>query len=58
MKPPRILVVDDDPAIRKFVRVNLEARDFDVLLAADGDEALKVIEKELPDTGYTGYYDA
>jgi DNA-binding response OmpR family regulator len=49
MKPSRILVVDDDPTIRKFVRVNLEIRDFQVLLASDGDEALKVIEKELPD---------
>jgi DNA-binding response OmpR family regulator len=49
MKPSRILVVDDDPSIRKFVRVNLEARGFGVLLAADGDEALTVIEKELPD---------
>jgi DNA-binding response OmpR family regulator len=49
MKTSSILVVDDDPSIRKFVRMNLEARGFEVLLAADGDEALKVIEKELPD---------
>ncbi len=49
MKPSRILVVDDDPTIRKFVRVNLESRDFQVLLASDGEEALKLVEKELPD---------
>jgi DNA-binding response OmpR family regulator len=49
MRPSLILVVDDDPTIRKFIRVNLESRDFKVLAAADGDEALKIIEKELPD---------
>jgi two-component system KDP operon response regulator KdpE len=49
MNPKRILVVDDDPSIRKFVRANLEARDYTVLLAADGEEALGVIEKDLPD---------
>jgi DNA-binding response OmpR family regulator len=49
MKPSRILVVDDDPVIRKFVRVNLEARDYEVLVAEDGDEAQKIIETEIPD---------
>jgi len=45
----RILIVDDDPAITKFVRANLEAEDYQTLLAKDGFEALQVIEKELPD---------
>ena len=49
MKTPGILIVDDDPSIRKFVRANLEARDYKVWLAADGEEGLKVIEEELPD---------
>jgi DNA-binding response OmpR family regulator len=49
MKATRILIVDDDPSIRKFVRANLEARDYEVLLAGDGDEAIKMIERELPD---------
>jgi DNA-binding response OmpR family regulator len=49
MKQTTILVVDDDPSIRKFVRANLEARDYSVLLAADGDEALQIVEKDLPD---------
>jgi DNA-binding response OmpR family regulator len=49
MKQTTILVVDDDPSIRKFVRANLEARKYTVFLAADGDEALKMVEKELPD---------
>jgi DNA-binding response OmpR family regulator len=41
--------VDDDPAIRKFGRVSLEASDDEVMLALDGDEAVTIVEKELPD---------
>jgi DNA-binding response OmpR family regulator len=49
MHKPRILIVDDEPAIRKFVRANLEARDYETLLATDGSEACEIIERELPD---------
>ncbi len=49
MKSVRILIVDDDPAIRKFIRANLEARSYQVFLAADGEEGIKIIEAELPD---------
>ena len=49
MARPRILIVDDDPIIRKFVRANLEARDYETLMAIDGAEAFRVVEKELPD---------
>ncbi len=49
MKKPRILIVDDDPGIRKFIRSNLEAREYEVILAADGDEGLKMVEAEMPD---------
>jgi DNA-binding response OmpR family regulator len=49
VKLTTILIVDDDPSIRKFVRANLEARGYSVVLAADGDEAIKSVEKELPD---------
>jgi DNA-binding response OmpR family regulator len=49
MQKNKILIVDDDLAIRKFVKANLEARDFDVLTASDGQEALKIIEEEMPD---------
>jgi DNA-binding response OmpR family regulator len=44
-----VLIVDDDASIRKFVRANLEARDYQVMLASDGEEAMKMIEEELPD---------
>jgi DNA-binding response OmpR family regulator len=49
MKPIRILLVDDDPAIRKFGKACLEASNYQVLLAVDGDEAIRTVEKELPD---------
>jgi two-component system KDP operon response regulator KdpE len=49
MKRNSILIVDDDPSIRKFVKANLEARDYKVFLASDGNAALKQIEEELPD---------
>jgi len=49
MLQPRILIVDDDPTISKLVRANLEARKYKTLTAADGAEALQIVERELPD---------
>ena len=49
MKKWRILIVDDDIGIIKSVRANLQAHECEVLTAMDGDEAVNVIERELPD---------
>ena len=49
MRRTRILVVDDEPAIRKLLRANLEKSGFDALAAGDGAEALKLVERESPD---------
>jgi len=49
MHRPQILIVDDDPAIIKFVQANLRVEGYDVLSALDGAEALDVAERELPD---------
>lgn len=49
MYKTRILVVDDELSIVKFLRANLEARGYAVFTALDGAEALKIIEMELPD---------
>ncbi|MCD6358645.1 MAG: response regulator transcription factor [Dehalococcoidia bacterium] len=49
MHTPRILVVDDDPQIQKFLNANLRARGYRTIVAFDGEEALKMMEKELPD---------
>ena len=46
MDKTQILVVDDDPAILRFLGANLKARDYQVIMAADGEEALGVIDRE------------
>jgi two-component system nitrogen regulation response regulator NtrX len=46
---PRILVVDDEPAIRETMRMILEYDGYDVLLAGSGAEALATTERESPD---------
>lgn len=45
----KILVVEDEPDIRKLVRYNLSQERFAVLEAEDGEEALKIIRREKPD---------
>ena len=45
----RILVVDDEPQIRKALSVNLAARGYDVDLAASGEEALAQAAAHHPD---------
>jgi len=48
-KKIRILVVDDEPKIRMFIRANLEARGYEVHLAQDGIEAIEAAERVLPE---------
>jgi CheY-like chemotaxis protein len=45
----KILVVDDDPDFVEITRTILEANRYDVSSAANGDQALKAMRKELPD---------
>jgi two-component system, OmpR family, KDP operon response regulator KdpE len=46
---PRILVADDEGALRDFISRNLQARGFTVLQASNGLEAMGVWETEQPD---------
>ncbi len=48
-KKIKILVVDDEPKIRMFIRANLEARDYEVHLAQDGAEAVEKAALLSPD---------
>ncbi len=41
----RILVVDDEPQTTRYLSMNLRARGYDVLTAADGCEALKLLDE-------------
>jgi two-component system KDP operon response regulator KdpE len=45
----RILVVDDEPQILRALRINLHARQYDVITAADGAEALHAAATHRPD---------
>jgi two-component system KDP operon response regulator KdpE len=45
----KILVADDEPKIRMFVRSNLEAHGYEVHLAQDGFEAVEIAGRILPD---------
>lgn len=45
----RVLVVDDEPAILKFVRLSLKAQGYDVLTALNGEEALQLVKSKNPD---------
>jgi len=44
-----ILIVDDEPRIRDFVRMNLELERYRVLEASNGLEALEQLREHLPD---------
>ncbi len=48
-QPARILCVDDEANIRELLRVQLSKVGYEVLQAANGEEALKVANRELPD---------
>ncbi|WP_432971260.1 hypothetical protein [Dactylosporangium sp. CA-233914] len=37
----RILIVDDEPQLLRALRINLQARQYDVVTAADGTSALR-----------------
>ena len=46
---PLVLIVDDDPRIREFVRVNLEIDGYSVREAGSAEEGLEALEAEPPD---------
>lgn len=48
-KKIKVLVADDEPKIRMFIRANLEARGYEVHLAQDGAEAVEMAGRVLPD---------
>jgi excisionase family DNA binding protein len=45
----RVLVVDDDPDLREFLRVNLELEGYDVREAGSAEEGLAVLGEVSPD---------
>jgi two-component system response regulator MprA len=49
MKQMKILVVDDERAVRESLRRALELEGYEIELAADGAEALEKLDEETPD---------
>jgi two-component system KDP operon response regulator KdpE len=45
----RVLVVDDEPQILRALRINLAARQYDVVTASSGAGALRAVTEEHPD---------
>ncbi len=48
MKPGRILVVDDDPSLRRVMKLQLEEAGYQVSLAQDGDQAWSTLREVEP----------
>jgi len=49
MPEKRILLVDDEPALLKAMRIRLASWGYDVLTATNGKEAIQLFKKEVPD---------
>ncbi|MFD1626309.1 response regulator [Azospirillum griseum] len=47
--PRRVLVVDDEPPIRRFLRTSLSAQGYEVVEAEDGAGALAEVRRRAPD---------
>jgi excisionase family DNA binding protein len=45
---PVVLIVDDDPGLRQFVRISLEAEGYSVREAGTAEEGLEALEEESP----------
>jgi len=45
---PKVLVVEDERDIQKLVKANLTARGYQVAVAPDGEEGLRLAESEHP----------
>ncbi|HLA28404.1 MAG TPA: response regulator [Syntrophales bacterium] len=52
-KRKRVLVVDDEAPVRRVLELKLKNGGYDVLLADNGEDALKIIESEKPDAVVT-----
>jgi two-component system, OmpR family, KDP operon response regulator KdpE len=45
----KVLVVDDEPQLRRALQLNLRARGYEVVLAPDGESALRLAASDHPD---------
>jgi DNA-binding response OmpR family regulator len=48
MNNPKILIVDDDPDLRRALKIRLRANHYDTMQASDGYSAIAVAQKQQP----------
>ena len=48
-KKKRVLVVDDQPKVLKFIEIDLKLRGFEVFCANSGEQALDLVKSAKPD---------
>ena len=46
---PKVLIIDDEEAIRSSLKMIFEYEGYEVVLAANGEAGLKIAERETPD---------
>ena len=46
---PKVLIVDDEPQIRRFLRASLQAHDYEVIEAETGKEGIRACTVQKPD---------
>jgi len=46
---PFVLIAEDEPSLSELLKYNLEREGYETAIAADGDEALLLIEERVPD---------
>ncbi len=57
MNPPQILIVDDEPHMRRITEYSLRAGGFrDFLFAQDGAEAITILDDQIPDLIILDYF--
>ena len=49
MSGPKVLIVDDEPQIRRFLRASLQAHDYQVIEAENGKEGVRACTVQKPD---------
>ena len=48
MEQPKILIIDDDPNLRRALKIRLEANHYNTVQASDGYAAMAVAQRENP----------
>ncbi len=48
-EPKKIMIIEDDHFLSSLMKARLEKEGFGVIQAFDGEEAMEILKKEVPD---------